>query len=122
MVAKWIETLTGSLEQKKQYRQDKARIDGLPEPYGTSAKAMHRYLTYYGGVTDGDTLIIMFGDLADLWERAAVDGTPLREIVGDDPVEFAETFAQAYTGRQWIDKERARLTRAIEDAERQEQK
>ena len=122
MVAKWIETITGSLEQKKQYRQDKARMDALPEPYGTSAKAMHRYLMYFGGVTDGDTLITMFGDLADLWERAAADGTPLREIVGNDPVEFAETFAQAYSGRQWIDKERARLTKAIEDAEREERK
>ena len=56
MAAKWIETLTGSLEQKKQYKQDKARIDALPEPYGTAAKAMHRYFMYYGGVTDGDTL------------------------------------------------------------------
>ena len=120
MVAKWLETLTGSLEQKKQYRQDKARIEALPEPYGTTAKAMHRYLMYYGGVTDGDTLITMFGDLADLWERAATDGTPLREIVGADPVEFAETFAQAYSGRQWIDKERARLIKAIDDAERAE--
>jgi DNA-binding ferritin-like protein (Dps family) len=122
MVVKWIETLTGSLEQKKQYRHEKARIDALPEAYGTAAKAMHRYLMYYGGVTDGDTLITMFGDLADLWERAAADGTPVREIVGDDPVDFAETFAQAYSGRQWIDKERARLTKAIEDAERQERK
>ena len=61
----------------------------------------------------------MFGDLADLWERAAADGTPVHAIVGDDPVEFAETFAQAYTGRQWIDKERARLVAAIEDAERE---
>ncbi len=122
MVAKWIETLTGSLEQKKQYRQDKSRIDSLAEPYGTAAKAMHRYLMYYGGVTDGETLITMVGDLADLWERAATDGTPLREIVGDDPVEFAETFAQAYSARQWIDKERARLTTAIEAAEREERK
>ena len=122
MVAKWIETLTGSLEQKKQYKQEKARIDALPEPYGTAAKAMQRYFMYYGGVTDGDTLITMIGDLADLWARAAADGTPLREIVGDDPVEFAETFAQAYSGRQWIDKERARLIKAIEDAEREEQK
>jgi DNA-binding ferritin-like protein (Dps family) len=122
MVAKWIETLTGSLEQKKQYKYEKARIDAIPEPYGTVAKAMHRYLMYYGGVTDGDTLITMFGDLADLWERAAADGTRVREIVGDDPVDFAETFAQAYSGRQWIDKERARLNKAIEDAEREERK
>jgi DNA-binding ferritin-like protein (Dps family) len=122
MVVKWIETLTGSLEQKKQYRQDKARIDALPGPYGTAAKAMHRYFMYYGGITDADTLVRMFGDLADLWERAAADGTPLHEIVGDHPVEFAETFVRAYDGRQWIDKERARLTKAIEDAEREEQR
>ena len=56
MAAKWIETLTGSLEQKKQYKQDKARIEALPEPYRTTAKAFHRYLMYYGGVSDGDTL------------------------------------------------------------------
>jgi DNA-binding ferritin-like protein (Dps family) len=116
MAAKWIEALTGSLEQKKQYKQDKARIDALPEPYATAAQAMHRYFMYYAGITDGDTLVTMFGDLADLWERAAVDGTPVRSIVGDDPVEFAETFAQAYTGKQWIDKERKRLTDAIDKA------
>ena len=121
MAAKWLETLTGSLEQKKQYKQYRARIEALPEPYGTVGKALQRYLMYYGGVTDGATALTMLGDLADLWERAATDGTSVREIVGDDPVEFAETFAQAYTGRQWIDKERARLTKAIEDAERGEQ-
>jgi DNA-binding ferritin-like protein (Dps family) len=121
MAAKWIELVTGSLEQKKQYRQERARIEALPEPYGTVAKALERYFMYYGGVTDGETVIKMFGDLADLWERAAADGTPVRAIVGDDPVEFADTFAQAYTGKRWIDKERARLTKAIEDAERKEQ-
>lgn len=118
MVAKWIEALTGSLEQKKQYRQDMARIKGLPEPYRTAAKATHRYLMYSGGVTDGDSMITMFTDLADLWERAAADGTPVRDVVGEDPVEFAETFGQAYVGERWIDKERSRLTKAIEDAER----
>ncbi|GLI28307.1 hypothetical protein ARHIZOSPH14_25490 [Agromyces rhizosphaerae] len=118
MAAKWIETLTGSLEQKKQYRADRARIAGLADPYRTAAQAMHRYLMYAGGITDGDTLVTMFGDLADLWERAAVDGTPVREIVGDDPVDFAESFAKAYLGKQWIDAERARFVRAIDEAER----
>ncbi|MFI6793991.1 hypothetical protein [Streptosporangium canum] len=32
----------------------------------------------------------MFEDLADLFEQAAADGTPIREIVGEDPVEFVE--------------------------------
>ena len=118
MAAKWIETLTGSLAQKKQYKQYQARIDALPEPYGTTAKAFQRYFMYYGSVSDGDTLVTMLGDFADLWERAAADQTPVRAIVGENPVEFAEDFAQAYTGKQWIDQERARLTRAIDDAER----
>ena len=122
MAAKWIEWVTGSLEQKKEYRQTTARIEGLPEPYSAAAKALHRYFMYYGGVTDGDTIVKMFNDFADLWERAAADGTPVREIVGEDPVEFAETFAQAYTGKQWIDKERARLIKAVEDAERGQQR
>ncbi len=48
MAAKWIEALTGSLEQKKQYRQYKARIEALPEPYRTAAKAFERYFMFYG--------------------------------------------------------------------------
>jgi DNA-binding ferritin-like protein (Dps family) len=120
MAAKWIELVTGSLEQKKRYRQYRARIKALPEPYGTVAEAFQRYFMYYGGIVDGETVLRMMDDFADLWDRAAADGTPVRAIVGDDPVGFAETFAQAYTGKRWIDKERARLTKAIEDAERGE--
>ncbi len=120
MAAKWIETLTGSLEHKKQYKQAKARLEALPEPYLTAANAFNRYLMYYGGVTDGDTMVRMFVDLADFWERAAVDGTPVAEIVGDDPVDFAETFAQAYGGKRWIDKERARLVEEIDRVTGQE--
>lgn len=92
--AKWIETLTGSLEQKKQYKQGKVRIDSLPEPYKTAASAMHRYFMYYGGITDGDSLAALFAGLADLWEQAAAEETPISEIVGSDPVDFAESFAQ----------------------------
>lgn len=116
MASKWIETVTGSLEQKKQYKQDKARMEALPEPYRVAANAMHRYFMYYGGITNGDTITQMFTDLVDLWERAAVDGTPVQEIIGDDPVDFTETFAKSYQGKEWIDKERARLNKAFDEA------
>lgn len=122
MAAKWIEALTGSLEQKKQYRQYVARRDALPEPYRSAAKAFHRYFMYQGGLVDGDVLITMLNDFADLWERAAADGTPIHEIAGDDPAEFAETFAEAYTGKRWIDKERDRLASAVVEAEKEQEK
>ncbi len=120
MAAKWIEFLTGSLEEKKRYKEYQRRLEALPQPYFGAAKAVQRYLMYSGGVVDGATLVQMQGDLVELWERAAADGTPVRDIVGADPVEFAEEFARAYTGAQWIDKERARLAQAIDDAERGE--
>ena len=122
MAARWIEFFTGSLEQKKQYRRYMARIEALPEPYVTVAKALYRYFMYTGGTPMDEAAMTMLSDFVDLWERAAVDGTPVRAIVGDDPVEFAETFAQAYIGKRWIDKERTRLTDAIEGAERGDQK
>ncbi|WP_375401396.1 DUF1048 domain-containing protein [uncultured Amnibacterium sp.] len=118
MAAKWIEFVTGPLEQKKRWRESVARLDALPEPYRNSARALQRYLLHAGGITDGPTLITMIGDFADLWDRAAADGTPIRDVVGEDPVEFAEAFVQAYSGRQWIDEERGRLRNAIDVAER----
>ncbi len=58
----------------------------------------------------------MFEDLADLFEQSAADRTPIREIVGEDPVEFAETFVQNYSGGQWITGART-ADNAIEHAE-----
>ena len=116
MAAKWIELVIGPLEQKKQYREAKARLDALPEPYRGAASALSRYIMNSGGVVDGNTIVQMWADLADLWERAAADGTSIGALIGEDPVEFADTFVQVYTGKHWLDKERARLVQAIEDA------
>ena len=116
MATGWIEQVTGSLEQKKRYRQYKARTKQLPANYRTAIDALDRYLMYFGSITRGDTLVSMLEDLADLFEQSAADGTPIREIVGEDPVEFAETFLQNYSEGQWINKERERLTDAIDRA------
>ena len=116
MATGWIEQVTGSLEQKKRYRQYKARKKQLPTNYRTAIDALDRYLMYFGSITRGDTLVSMLEDLADLFEQSAADGTPIREIVGEDPVEFAETFLQNYSEGQWINKERERLTKAIDRA------
>ena len=116
MATGWIEQVTGSLEQKKRYRQYKARTKQLPANYRSAVDALERYLMYFGSITRGETLVSMLEDLADLFEQSAANGTPIREIVGHDPVEFAETFLQNYSEGQWINKERERLTSAIDRA------
>lgn len=116
----WTEKLTGSLEEKKRYRQYKARAAALPQSYRVAIDGVERYLTYYGGISVGSELVRMFDDLIALFEQAAADGTPIRAIVGDDPVEFVEAFLANYADGQWINKERRRLNEAIERAEQAE--
>jgi len=116
MAAKWIELVTGSLEEKRQYRQAKARIKALPENYRTAAEAIERYLMYAGGIAAGDVLVRMYDDLVGLFEESAADGVPIRGIVGDDPVEFVEAFVSNYSDGSWISKERRRLNESIQRA------
>jgi DNA-binding ferritin-like protein (Dps family) len=101
---------------KRRWREYKTRTRQLPANYRTAIDALERYLMYFGPA-DGDSAASMFEDLADLFEQSAADGTPIREIVGEDPVEFAEAFVQNYSKGGWVTRERERLVNAIARAE-----
>jgi DNA-binding ferritin-like protein (Dps family) len=104
---------------KRRWREYKARVRRLPPNYRTAVDAIERYLMHFVPA-DGDSAASMFDDLADLFEQAAADGTPIREIVGEDPVEFIEAFVQNYSeGGYAPARERKRLTDAIARAEEQ---
>jgi DNA-binding ferritin-like protein (Dps family) len=111
-----IEKVVGEFGDKKRWWAHKERVKQLPANYRDAIEALERYLTYFGGISKGDVLMTMLEDLADLFEQSAANGTPIRAVVGDDPVEFAETFLRNYADGQWINKERARLTEAIDRA------
>ncbi|MFD8544524.1 DUF1048 domain-containing protein [Streptomyces sp. NPDC059649] len=101
---------------KKRWRAYKARSRRLPEDYRTTVEAIERYLMHFVPIDD-DSNASMFDDLADLFEQAAANGTPIREIVGEDPVEFVEAFVQNYSEGGYVPtRERKRLTDAIERA------
>ncbi|MFD7782160.1 DUF1048 domain-containing protein [Streptomyces nojiriensis] len=102
---------------KKRWRAYKGRVKELPENYRTAVEAIERYLMHFVP-TDGDSNASMFEDLADLFEQAASDGTSIREIVGEDPVEFVEAFVQNYSEGGYVPaRARKQLTDAIARAE-----
>ncbi|MBN9238911.1 MAG: DUF1048 domain-containing protein [Leifsonia sp.] len=112
-----LELVIGSIDDKKQWRAYKARVKALPENYRTAVDAIERYLMHSGDTpADWSRAAVMFDDLADLFERAAADETPIRDIVGDTPVEFVDEFVKTYSDGGWIAKERERLTRSIDKA------
>jgi DNA-binding ferritin-like protein (Dps family) len=104
---------------KRRWRAYKARVQQLPENYRTTVEAIERYLMHFGPM-DGDSAASLLEDVADLFERAAADGTPIREIVGEDPVEFVEALIGNYEKGGYVTRERERLTNAIKRAEGEE--
>jgi DNA-binding ferritin-like protein (Dps family) len=86
---------TGWIGQKRRYRQYKARTKQLPANYHTAIDALERYMEFFGP-GKADSLLSMLEDLADLFEQSAANGTPVRAVVGEDPVEFAEAFLRNY--------------------------
>ena len=103
--------------EKRRWRQYKARVAQLPPNHRAAARAVERYLMHAAGVADGETATRMLEDLADLFEQSAADGSSVRDVVGDDPVEFVETFIRNYDDGSWLRRERERLVRSIDDAE-----
>lgn len=104
---------------KRRWRDYKARTKVLPVDYRTAVDALERYIMHIGPA-DGDSAATMFEDLATLFEQAAADQTPIRAIVGDNPVEFIELFLQNYSNGGWMFRERARLTKAFDAIEAKE--
>lgn len=108
----FIDKLIGD---KRQWREYRARVKRLPDGYREAVDALQRYLMYFGGA-DGAAAGRMFDDLIDLFERAAADGVPVRDVVGENPVEFMDAFIENYDKGGWVTRERARLTKAIDRA------
>lgn len=101
---------------KRRWRQYKARTRELPESYRIAVEGIERYLMYFGAV-DAESATSLFDDVADLFERAAADGMPIHDIVGDDPVEFVEALVRNYDQGGYITRERERLLSTIARAE-----
>jgi len=114
LISRFISKVIG---EKGQWWHYKARARQLPASYRTAVDALERYLNYLGGGGDGTAI---FADLLDLFEQSAANRTPIRQIVGEDPVEFIETFVRNYPKGQWVVRERERLTNAMKRAAEEE--
>ena len=113
MAARWIEAVTGPWSQKRRYWRYKARRRALPAHHRTAVEGLDRYVMVAGGIADGGVLVQMLEDLVDLFEQSAADGLSVADVVGEDPVEFAETFLASYDDARWVTQERRRLGETI---------
>ena len=112
-----FEKVLGDFDGKRRWKEYKARAKALPVPYRTAVDGIENYLMHLGSISSDMTI---FEDLIDLFERAAADSTPVRDIVGDDPVAFVEAFKENYMGDGWVAKQRSKLVESIDKAEKEQ--
>ncbi|WP_370941913.1 DUF1048 domain-containing protein [Amycolatopsis sp. cg5] len=112
LVSKFVMTVVGD---KRRWWSYKRRVRALPTNHRMAVDAIERYLMHFG-LLDGEGTASLFEDVVELFEQAAADGTPIREIVGDDPVEFVEALARNYDKGGYVARQRERLVRAIDEA------
>ncbi|MFB8275208.1 DUF1048 domain-containing protein [Nocardia colli] len=101
---------------KQRWRRYKTRVRRLPPNYRATVEAIEQHMMHFVPI-DGEHDASRFDDLADLFEPAA-DATPIRAIVGADPVHFVETFVENYSDGGYVPaRARRQLTEAITRAE-----
>lgn len=111
----------GWTEQRSRYKQYKHRTEQLPIDYRNVVEALERYIEFFGP-DKGDGLLSILEDLIGIFEQGIENNVSIRNIVGDEPVEFAETLLQKYPQGTWVVRERDRLTDAVTQAEREQTK
>ena len=113
-----IDKVVGSMADKQQWRQYRSRVAALPAKYRAAVEGLERYMMRAGS-QGYDASVQMWEDLVELFEQAASDGTPIRDIVGNDPVAFADAFSSNYGTTDWRSREKQRLQECIAQAEAQ---
>ncbi len=100
------------IQEKREYKQQMARVDGLPKDYQFVFKKIQNYCWMFAAGSGFDMMQIHY-DLIELFEQGAADGQSVLEITGEDVATFCEELlknAQTYT-ENWKD----RLNREIRE-------
>jgi len=90
---------------KKEYKQQMARVKALPEDYQFVFNKIQKYMWNFAAGDGYDMLKIQY-ELIDLFEAGAAEGKQVLEITGEDVAEFCDELlrnAKTYT-ENWHDK------------------
>lgn len=95
---------------KKEYKQQLARADELPEEYLFVFYKIHDYIWRYAG-GDGSDMIVTQNKLIELFEESAAEGKNVLDVTGEDVVGFCDELL--LDTKKWTDRYRRKLNKDI---------
>lgn len=106
-MSRFIDTIIGSLDEKRDYRENEKRAKTLPSEYAVAYKEIKHYIFTTSGITHFAPLKA----LVELLEEAAATKTPVVQITGPDVAAFADDLVR---GEQtYFDQARKKLNSKI---------
>lgn len=97
---------------KKEYRDQMARVEALPEDYRFVYKKIQNYMWSFAGGDGFDMLRTQY-DLIELFEEGAAQGNHVLDVTGEDVAGFCEELMRG--NRLWTDGLRKRVNRKRKD-------
>lgn len=102
---KFIQKMIGD---KKEYKDQLARVEALPEDYRFVFEKIHDYMWRFAG-GDGSDMVKTQGQLIELFEISAADGKHVLEVTGEDVAGFCNELMR--DTKKWTDKYGEKLNR-----------
>lgn len=103
------------LADKKRYKQFLKDTQALPVPYAETVNALTKYIWNFAG--SGAAMEVL-EEVLHIFQESSVENVSVRQIVGEDPVEFAENIMSQYPEQLWLIKYRNRLRQKVAEAEK----
>ncbi|WP_129728026.1 MULTISPECIES: DUF1048 domain-containing protein [Bacillaceae] len=99
------------IQEKREYRAYQKRVNELPEEYRKAMKAIENYMWNYA---KGSGMLELLKNILEMFENSASEGLSVRDVVGDDIAEFADSLLAEFPEETWMDKMRKKLRDSIE--------
>lgn len=105
-----IKLIKKMIGDKKEYREQMARVEALPEEYKFVFKKIQGYMWNFAGGDGSDMLKTQY-ELIELFEASAADGRHVLDMTGKDVVGFCDELLRGT--KMWTDNFRQKLNRDI---------
>lgn len=105
-----IKLIQKMIGDKKEYKEQMARIEAMPEEYRFVFEKMQGYMWSFAG-GDGSDMLKTQQELIELFETSAAEGKHVLEVTGEDVAGFCDEFIR--DTKKWTDNYRDKLNRNL---------
>lgn len=102
------------IQDKKRYKQFLKDVNALPAPYAQTLIALQKYLWNFAR---SGSMIDPLEEILNMFQEYAAGNVPVQQIVGSDPVIFAESIMAQYPEVLWLIKYQNQLRQQVQEAE-----